>query len=163
MRTFEPVIDHEAIDAQWMTEALSRAAVLDGEQITDLRHEPCGLGLLSDSYRFHLEYDAPTGAPATVVGKFAAADPTSRGFGRDAGYYRTETRFYDELAGGLTVAVPRPLHVALDAGDEAFVLLMEDLAPARAVDQIEGCTYDEAAAVVEQAARLHATRTSSSA
>ncbi|MDO9352682.1 MAG: phosphotransferase, partial [Solirubrobacteraceae bacterium] len=93
---------------------------------------------------------------ATLVGKFASDDPASRSFGKDSGYYRTEIRFYQELASTLPVTVPTPVHAALAENETDFILLMEDLSPARIVDQIEGCSADEAAVVVEQAAKLHA-------
>ena len=50
----------------------------------------CGTGQLADSYRFGLTYDALETGPATVMGKFPSEDPTSRAFGKQSGYSRTE-------------------------------------------------------------------------
>lgn len=150
------VVHLDDIDAQWLTGALSAAGTLDGGQVVAVQRETCGTGQLADSYRFTLTYDPPGAGPATVVGKFPSEDATSRAFGQQSGYYRNEIRFYEELAPTLSVAIPTPIHAALADNETDFVLLMDDLAPARAVDQLVGCTADDAALVMEQAARLHA-------
>lgn len=150
------VVPPDAVDARWLTAVLTCAGVLRGAEVTSVDRESCGTGQLADSYRFTLTYDRPDAGPATVVAKFASEDATSRDYGQRSGYYRSEIRFYTELAGGLGVSVASPIHAALAANETDFVLLMEDLAPARSVDQLVGCTPDEAALVVEEAARLHA-------
>ena len=155
MTTIQPVVHHDAIDPAWMSAVLEQAGVLPSGRVTDIAWEPCGTGQLADSYRFTLSYDSPQAGPATLVGKFASADETSRALGQATGQYASEIHFYNELATTLTIATPKPIHAALDDDGTAFVLLMEDLAPARGVDQIEGCTPDEAALVLEQAAALH--------
>jgi hypothetical protein len=155
---FEPVVHLDAIDAAWMTNVLRDAGVLgDGGRVTCAERATCGTGQLADSYRFTLTYDAPHRGPATVVGKFPSEDPTSRAFGKQSGYYRSEIRFYQEIAPTLVdLALPTALHAGLAENESDFVLLMDDLAPARTVDQLVGCTADEAALVMEQAAALHA-------
>lgn len=152
----QPVVPLSGIDPTWLTETLTAAGALDGARVAAVEHEPCGTGQLADSYRFRLTYEPAGAGPETLVGKFASDDEASRAFGTDSGYYRTEIRFYQELASTLPVVVPTPVHAALADNETDFVLLMQDMAPARTVDQIEGCSADEAAAVVEQAAALHA-------
>jgi Ecdysteroid kinase-like family len=152
----ESVIRYDAVDPAWMTETLASAGVVSGGRVTAVDREPCGTGLLADSYRFRLTYDPPGAGPASVVAKFASDDPTSRAYGHETGQYRNEIRFYQDLAATLSVALPTPLLAALDDNEIDFVLLMDDLAPARAVDQLVGCTRDEAALAMEQAAALHA-------
>jgi hypothetical protein len=151
-----PVATLDAVDAAWLTETLRGSGALPEGRVTDVTHEPCGTGQLADSFRFTLTYEPAGAGPPTLVGKFASDDATSRQFGKDSGYYRTEIRFYQDLAATLPVTVPRPVHALLAPNETDFVLLMEDMAPARIVDQIEGCTADEAAVVLEQAAALHA-------
>jgi hypothetical protein len=67
--------------------------------------EPVGNGLVGDSYRFDLTYeDAEPDAPASVIGKFPAADPDSRRAGsahllylregNTPSYYRGEDRSF---------------------------------------------------------------------
>ena len=156
MATVESVIRYDAIDPAWMTEVLTRAGILRSGEVTDVKRERCGSGLLSDAYRFTLAYDPPNAGPATLVGKFASDDPISRAWGTNSGQYRNEVRFYQSLAGALTASIPTRIYAALAENETDFVLLMEDLAPARAVDQLVGCTSDEAALVMEQIAALHA-------
>jgi hypothetical protein len=156
MSTGHAVVDLAAVDAVWMTGALRGSGVLRNGRVTVIRREPCGTGQLADSYRFFLEYEPAGAGPATVVGKFPSTDLASRDFGRRSGYYRNEIRFYQDVAPDLPVVVPDPLFTALDDDHTGFVLLMSDLGPARAVDQLTGATADECAAVLEQVAALHA-------
>ncbi|WP_433503204.1 oxidoreductase family protein [Pseudonocardia halophobica] len=121
-----------------------------------MERETCGTGQLGDSYRFTLGYDEPGAGPATVVAKFASEDAASREFGRRSGYYRAEINFYTRIAPHSSMSLPRPLHAELAPNETDFVLLMEDLAPARSVDQLDGCTADDMALVMEQTAILHA-------
>jgi aminoglycoside phosphotransferase (APT) family kinase protein len=156
MSDLAPVVHVDRIDAEWMTHTLRAAGLLEGHRVEELRREPCGTGQLADSFRFTLSYDSPGAGPATLVGKFPSDDPNSRDFGRRSGYYRNEIRFYEEIATTLSIAVPTPVHAALADDDTEFVLLMEDLSPARIVDQLTGCTPDEAAVALEQIAAVHA-------
>ncbi|MBC2898426.1 phosphotransferase [Rhodococcus sp. 4CII] len=157
MTPFTPVVSVDVISPEWLTHMLSSAGVLQSGRVVAVDRQSCGTGQLADSYRFTLTYDPVASGPATVVGKFPSADATSREYGRQSGFYRSEIRFYQELAPDLPIARPHPFHAALADNDTDFVLMMEDLAPARTVDQLVGCTADEASLVLEQAARLHAT------
>jgi hypothetical protein len=117
--------------------------------------EPIGTGQVGDSVRFTLDF-ADGAGPATLAGKFAAADPTSRGTAAMLGLYAKEVQFYRDLAPQLPVRTPQAL-VAEMAGDgEHFILLFEDLGPARGGNQIAGCDLADARAVIRQAAALHA-------
>ncbi|WDA42013.1 phosphotransferase [Erythrobacter sp. BLCC-B19] len=119
------------------------------------RWEPIGTGQVGDSVRFTLDF-AGEDAPMTLAGKFAAADPTSRGTAAMLGLYTKEVRFYRDLAPLLPIRTPRT-HVADIAEDGAsFCLLFEDLGPARGGNQIAGCNLADAEAVIDQAAALHA-------
>ncbi len=102
------------------------------------------------------KWDVPTGSSVRSAPAAGSDDPASRDFGRRSGYYRNEIRFYEQIATTLSIAVPTPVHAALADDDTEFVLLMEDLAPARVVDQLVGCTPDEAAVALEEIAVVHA-------
>lgn len=154
---FEPVVPVDQITAGWLTRVLVDTGRMDmAARVVSVGRAPCGTGQLGDSYRFTLAYDPPLAGPATLVGKFASRDPTSREFGCRSGYYRNEIGFYGELAPGLAMSIPTAVHAALADNATDFVLLMEDLAPARQVDQLLGCSADESARVMDQAAALHA-------
>jgi aminoglycoside phosphotransferase (APT) family kinase protein len=152
----EPVVAVDAITPEWMTQVLRESGRMPTGRVVSLTRETCGVGQLGDSYRLSLQYEPAHAGPATLVGKFAAQDPTSREFGRSSGYYRSEIGFYRELAPRLPMSVPSAVHAHLADNGTDFVLLMEDLAPARQVDQLVGCNADESARVLEQAAALHA-------
>lgn len=156
MKSFEPVVPVHAITPDWLTLVLVKSGKLKQGRVAQARYETCGTGQLGDSYRFHLDYEPADAGPRTLVAKFASLDPASREFGSRSGYYRSEIGFYRELAPRLDVSVPVAVHAALADNNTDFVLLMEDLAPARQVDQLVGCNADDSALALEQAAALHA-------
>jgi hypothetical protein len=119
------------------------------------RWEPIGTGQVGDSVRFTLDF-AGEAEPVTLAGKFAAADPTSRGTAAMLGLYTKEVRFYRDLAPQLPIRTPETLFAEIADDGASFCLLFEDLGPARGGNQIAGCTIADARAVVQQAAALHA-------
>jgi hypothetical protein len=154
-KTFEPIVPADGITPAWLTEALMVSGHLLNGRVVAVEPSVCGTGQLADSFRFAVTYDPEGAGPATVVGKFPSDDALSRRFGAEMGFYKAEVRFYKQLAPALSVSVPPLVYATLAPNDEDFVLLLEDMAPARAVDQLAGCTADEAALAVEQAAAIH--------
>lgn len=144
------------VSAEWLTEQLRAAGMLDSGYVTSVEWQPIGTGQVGDSARFTLAYDSPTDAPATLAGKFPAADPVSRGTAAAFGLYAKEVGFYRELAPQLDVRVPRVL--ATEIGDDGvdFILLFEDLGPARGGNQLDSCSAADARFAMRQAAALHA-------
>ncbi len=148
----------EALTPAWLTEAL--AGVLDGAVVTDVDLTPVGTGQMCDSVRLRLTYDrlVSATAPATVVAKLPAADEQSRATGVALRSYETEVRFYQQLAPELGIRTPRAHYADIDVATGSFVLLLEDMAPARQGDQLAGCTLAEATAAIDQLVGLHAPR-----
>lgn len=146
---------HPDLTPEWFTAMLKAADVLPQGRVVGVSSESFGTGQLAESRRFTLEYDAPDAGPATVIGKFPSADEGSRAFGAGRGLYEAEVRFYRELRDELPCAVPSAYHAAIEP-DGQFVLVLEDVAPARVVDQLEGAEADDIAVAVEQLAVLHA-------
>jgi hypothetical protein len=148
----------ELLTPAWLTEAL--AEVLDGAAVADVSLTPVGTGQMCDSVRLGLAYGGavPEGAPASVIAKLPAADPQSRATGLSLRSYETEVRFYQQLAPDLGIRTPRAYHADIDVTTGSFVLLLEDMAPARQGDQLAGCTLGEAAAALDQLVGLHAPR-----
>jgi hypothetical protein len=142
-----PAHPDDITDAWW-------AAML-GRVPAQWRWEPIGTGQVGDSVRFTLRF-AGDPAPATLAGKFAAADPTSRGTAAMLGLYAKEVRFYRDLAPQLPIRTPRTFCAEIAEDGATFCLLFEDLGPARGGNQIAGCSLEDARAVVQQAAALHA-------
>ncbi|HZU78543.1 MAG TPA: oxidoreductase family protein, partial [Acidimicrobiales bacterium] len=69
-----------------------------------------------------------------------------------------EVRFYQQAATALAARIPRCHFADVDVDTARFVLLLEDLSPARQGDQMAGCTVDEAAAALDELAMVHAPR-----
>ncbi len=151
--------DPARIDAEYMTTALRRAGVIRDARVTDVSAKGVGNGLVGDSFRFSLAYDAiEPGAPATVVGKFPAKDPASRKSGEDHRLYLKEVTFYRELAATVAIHTPRALVAEIDPATHDFTLIFEDLGPARQGDQLAGCSLEDARTAMFEAAALHAPR-----
>jgi hypothetical protein len=151
--------DPSRIDPEWMTQALRQAGVIDEISVVDLACKPVGNGLVGDSYRFSLTYDCDRpNAPATVIGKFPAADPASRQSGSAHRLYVREVTFYRELAATVAIHTPRPILAEIDPVTDDFTLILEDLAPARQGDQIAGCSLADSQTAMAEAAALHAPR-----
>lgn len=146
----------DSITPAWLTERLRAAGLLDSGSVTAVRWEPIGTGQVGDSVRFHLSYDGPGNGPATLAGKFPAADQTSRGTAAAFGLYAKEVGFYRELRHHLGVRVPGTIVAEIADNGVDFILLFEDLGPARGGNQIAGCSAADARAGVIQAAALHA-------
>jgi hypothetical protein len=138
----------DEVTCAWLGDVLGRA-------VNSVRWEPIGTGQVGDSVRFHIEYTGH-GGPPTVAGKFPAADPVSRSTAAMFGLYAKEVAFYREIAPQLAVRVPQVLFAAASNDGAEFVLLFEDLGPARQGDQVAGCTLADARAAIVQAAAIHA-------
>lgn len=149
--------DPEAITGEWLTAALRDSGAITGAAVVAVRRQRVGTGLVGQSVRFTLTYDHDEpGAPASVVGKFPSPEPVSRQTGIAGGIYEREVRFYQEIAATVAVRTPRCHVAAFDPATSNFVLLLEDLAPARQGDQIRGCTVAEAQLALGELAGLHA-------
>lgn len=144
-----------AIQPDWLTERLRAAGVLFDGRITAIRWEPIGTGQVGDSARFHLTYDREGAGPATVAGKFPAEDQNSRGTAAAFGLYSKEVGFYQQVAPKLDVRVPQALVAEIADDGVDFVLIFEDLGPARGGNQLASCSFADAQAGLRQAAGIH--------
>ncbi len=146
----------DAVTADWLTGRLRAAGLLTAAAVTAVSWEAIGTGQVGDSVRFHLTYGCADAGPPTLAGKFPAADPTSRGTAAAFGLYAKEVGFYRELQQHLAVRTPVTYAAEIDADGVEFVLLFEDLGPARGGNQLASCSVDDARAGVRQAAAIHA-------
>jgi aminoglycoside/choline kinase family phosphotransferase len=145
------------LDADGLTAALQAAGTLPADvRVTAVDQQAVGTGQMGDCLRLALTYTTDVDAPATIVAKLPSSDETSRATGMAMRTYEVEVRFYQELADRLPVRSPVCHHAEIDLASGDFVLLLEDLAPAVQGDQVAGCTVDEAALVLDEAAKLHA-------
>ncbi len=102
--------------------------------------------------------DAEPSLPRSVVVKLPATDETSLTTAAMLRHYERETRFYTELASTVDMRVPACLHGDWTPETNAFVLVLEDMAPAVQGDQLTGCTVEQARDVVRELAKLHGPR-----
>jgi Phosphotransferase enzyme family len=147
------------LTAGYLTQAL--ADRLGGGSVTAVQTEPVGTGQVSDSFRVRLTYDraSDTGAldlPPTLIAKVPAAAEASRGAARAFRTYEIEASFYSEVANGLPVSIPGCFYSAYDPEPDEYIVLLEDLAPAKPGDQLAGIGVDQAAAALVELAALHA-------
>lgn len=146
----------EDVQPDWLAAQLKIAGLLRDGRVAGLRWERFGIGQLGDSIRFWITYDREGTGPASVVGKFPSTDATSRQTAANLGLYSKETKFYREIRSLLAMRAPDCYAAKVnDAGTE-FILLFEDLGPARAGDQVTGCSIEDARAAIRQAAAIHA-------
>ena len=152
----EPLERIDELTPAWLTEALATAT--DGATVVGAEATPVGTGQVADSARVALAWDRPGAGPSSVVAKVTAASTTSRTIAAIVRTYEIEVGFYTEIASTITVNAPRCYWAGHDATSNRYTVVLEDVAPAQQGDQIQGCTVDEAAAALEELARLHAGR-----
>ena len=144
----------DQVTASWLNERLAGSHAVEAGAVEALSWEPIGTGQVGDSVRFHLSYEG--GATSTLAAKFPAADEASRGTAVMLNLYEKEVRFYAEIAQYLSVRVPQALIAEMGESPAEFILLFEDLGPARGGNQIAGCEIEDARAAIRQAAAFHA-------
>ncbi|NWK96286.1 hypothetical protein DM806_11560 [Sphingobium lactosutens] len=141
----------DAIEPGWLARLLG-----PGVDIETVSIMPVGTGQLGDTVRLTPTYAKHSDpGPASIIGKFAAADSDSRAIASAWRLYEREVGFYRQLAARASIAAPACYGSAMD-DTGAFALLLEDCAPARTGDQIAGISPPDARHALKQAARLHA-------
>jgi hypothetical protein len=138
----------------WLT------AVLGGDgagEVVAVEAEPIGTGQVADSFRLRLTWAGGAGPP-TVAVKVTAASETSRQAAAATRTYEVEVGFYRDLAASLPVRAPACHWAGYEAETCAYAVVLEDVAPAVAGDQLAGCTVEEAALALQEAALLHGPR-----
>jgi hypothetical protein len=138
------------ITAEWLT-SLLRAAAPDA-QVRAVSVEPIGTGQTGASFRLHLDATGPL--PRTLVAKTAAGARAQRE--RVGPGYRSEVGFYTDFRDRVKIRTPRCWHADISDDNCSFVLLLDDLAPARPGVQADGCSAEQAADAVRNLAGLHA-------
>ncbi|MEO9492209.1 MAG: phosphotransferase [Marinomonas sp.] len=128
--------------------------VLDAK-ITSVSQDAIGNGLVGDSARFDITYADGSRGPATLAGKFPAADETSRTTAKTLRLYEKEVGFYQHIAEHLAIRTPQVFFAEHDQTSGDFLLLMEDCGPAQQGDQLAGCSSDQAHTCVRELGALH--------
>ena len=145
----------EDVSADWLTSKLRSAGALVSGEVSLVEWEPIGTGQVGDSARFHLSYAGGEG-PATLAGKFPAQDQTSRTTAAMMNLYAKEVTFYSEIAAKIDVRTARVITSEIAENLIDYIILFEDLGPAKVGNQLEGCSIEQARAAIRQAAAIHA-------
>jgi hypothetical protein len=146
----------EAMTPAWLTTALRASGVTTRAAVTSVTWQPLGgQGRTTQLARLTLTYSRPeAGAPATLVTKSSAREASTRHFfGR---FYAREVAFYRWVAPAVPLHVPHCYYADYEAALHAHVLLLEDLAPVRTDDLLQGVSVDIAAAYTRCMAIFHA-------
>ncbi|HEC08027.1 MAG TPA: DUF1679 domain-containing protein [Acidimicrobiales bacterium] len=144
------------VTVEWLTGVMGPKV---GARVVDVEPESVGTGQMGECLRYRLSWDRPeAGGPASVVVKLASPDETSRATAQATRSYEREVLFYRHVAGTVDIRTPHCWHAAFDPATGDFDLVLEDLAPAVQGDQLQGCSADQAAAVVAELAALQAPR-----
>jgi hypothetical protein len=148
--------DPEAISVEWLNaQRLGQGPIAEDGGIDRFEWERVGTGQVGDSVRLKLTYRAGHDGPDSLVAKLPSPDPTSRATAGAFQLYRKEVGFYQELAGHLDVRVPSTFAVEIAPEGAEFIILFEDLGPARGGNQLDSCDLEDARAAILQAAALH--------
>jgi aminoglycoside/choline kinase family phosphotransferase len=140
----------EDVTSDWLSSVL-------GGDVGPVTSQRIGDGHIGVNVRIAMP-DAEPALPRSVVVKLPATDETSLTTAAMLRHYERETRFYTEIATTVDMRVPVCLHGDWTAATNAFVLVLEDMAPATQGDQLTGCSLDQARDAVRELAKLHGPR-----
>ena len=153
----ELITDPALITPQWLTQALQSNGLIPATgHVTSAEWQTIGTGKMGDNVRFTLGYDGSYDAPKTIIAKLPATDETARAIAGGMGAYRKEVMFYKELAQLSSMRTPEIYLALIDESGSNFILLMEDLAPAKPGDQLISETIEHAKQALSEVAKLHA-------
>jgi aminoglycoside phosphotransferase (APT) family kinase protein len=140
----------------WVTRLLQEGGTLDRSRVTSVEVEELTAGMTGRVARLRLAYDTDGAGPSSLIGKFPSAHDKMRGLARQFRLYEREARFYQTIA--RRVAIPTPqLHGVCEVSSWEFILLLEDLEPARAAASTVGLTRDVVEELLLHLAQMHAT------
>ncbi len=142
----------EAMTPAWLAAALGQGA----GALRGFAAAKVGTGQMCDSFRLTLDWKEGVAAPASVIAKCPSHDEASRNIAKLTGTYVKEVSWYRELAATSSVPAPTCHFADIAADDVEFILILSDLAPAQAGDQLAGLGLTELLPCIDAAARLHA-------
>ena len=121
----------------------------------DVAHFGEGVGILGELARISLTYAADQTGPPSIVAKCASASPENQFLSVAMGFYLREVAFYQHIADGVDIRVPRPFHAAASETGVPFILLIEDIEGASTPNQLDGISVDEARRIISSVVPLH--------
>jgi hypothetical protein len=152
--------DPDELTPAWLTDALRSTGTINDCSVASFDTESLGegagfLGLLA---RVGLKYDGPEeSAPTSLIAKFPPMGEGNREVADAFRFYEREIRFYEEIADEVELRTPRRYYTAMNTEAGEYILLLEDMAPARVGDQLAACSMAEAELAVRKLAEFQAT------
>ncbi|WP_108811378.1 phosphotransferase [Sphingorhabdus sp. Alg231-15] len=140
----------EEFDPRWVEDVFGAPS----GSLQSMTHKPVGTGQVCDSFRFICDWQEGD-YPTSFVAKCPSADPVSRGAAAIFHLYDMEVGWYRDVAGQSGVGCPGCYHAAIGEDETQFVLMLEDMAPARQGDQLAGATQTQVQSAIGEAAALH--------
>ncbi|OAI45924.1 hypothetical protein AYO44_12260 [Planctomycetaceae bacterium SCGC AG-212-F19] len=160
MKPFLPIPKTIAeISPAWLTETLRRHGWIAQATVIAVESRAIGMavGFLDGLAQLRLTYDQhETRAPASVVVKIPSTEGVYHQIGQRYHAYEREIRFYAEIASRSPIRLPCCFCGSMDAGTDAYLLMLEDLSELTAGDQVQGLNPVQAQAAVETVGRFHA-------
>ena len=152
-------VSPEDLNKEWLNQVLDESGSLSpGEKVEDFSFENIseGVGLLGIVVRVHLTYNKACKGPKSLVVKFATDESENRELANTMNLYEREVIFFNEIANGLDIPIPKCYFAAMDFDSGSDVIVLEDLFEYSLGDQIGGITAEQAMMVVDVVAPLHA-------
>jgi aminoglycoside phosphotransferase (APT) family kinase protein len=143
---------------QWFTDALRESGTIDASTaVTAADCVPFGVGQTASLVRACLTFEGTADGPPSVIVKQPSTDDGRRSLANAIGFYRSEVRFYEELAPRVDVATPRVYWSAVEEATGRFTLVMEDLSGrAESGDILVGATPEQATLAINALVGLQA-------
>ena len=147
------------VTPEWLTAALRSSGTIANAAVASIDAVSLseGRGFAGSLARLSVEYDPhEEDAPLSLVVKLPTDNRVMRRIADGNALYEREVGFYERIAARVQLRTPRRYYSAFDSESGGFVLLLEDLAPARAGDQVAGCSVAESEQAVREIAGFHA-------
>jgi hypothetical protein len=147
----------DELTTSWLTDALRASGAVGSSAVTDftwsLVAEQGAAGIVG---RASLDYDRPeSGAPASVVIKFATSHAPIRTLMHRFGLYRAEIEFYRQLSADAGIPTPRCYYADIDTQTGYFVLVLEDMKDSRPGNPLQP-TVPDVEVAIDHIAGFHA-------
>lgn len=147
----------DEITPEWLTHALTDGGYLKEASVKSIEKKILGdaKGFLSSVVLVKIDYDTPQkDAPSSVVVKIEPEAGDFKDFGDELNAFQREIRFYKEVAGNLSIRLPK-LYYAVDK-PPAYSMVMEDLSFYVPGDQVVGMHEQQVMTTVVEIAAIQA-------
>lgn len=147
----------KSISTDWLTDVFHSSGALEkSARLESFAYKPIGTGQMSNSFRITPAWSRGGEGPASFVMKLPSEDEGSRNAGQSMGAYEAEVNFYRDYAPNLPMRTPFCHFTGIAENKVDFALVLEDVAPAKQGDQMEGGTLEQARLAVVEVTKLHA-------